>query len=151
MDQNNQTNEPTPTNPTQPEIQPVVTPEPSSQQPYTQPEQQQPQAPSPVQPVAAQQTNIPTHNPGETLGIISIIMTVPLGLSLVGLILGILSRKRSQEAGASTTLGSVGIVLGAIGTILVTLILLSISIVAYNGIQERSNSNDYNNSSSSTL
>lgn len=79
----------------------------------TQPPYEQPPAPNTTTP--------PVHNPGETLGIISIIMTVPLGLSIVGIILGVISRKRSKEVGASTTLGTVGMWLGIIGTVLWTL------------------------------
>ena len=112
---------------------------------------------NPQQPAPNQQAPFPAHNPGETLGVISIIMTVPLGLSLVGLILGVLSRKRSQEVGASTTLGTVGIVLGAIGTAVVTLgIIAFFALIALSGAA-RSNSNNNSDlfndseSSSSTL
>ena len=59
----------------------------------------------------------PATVPGKTLGIVSIILTIPLGLSLVGLILGIVARGQSKKAGFSNTPATVGIVLGILGLI----------------------------------
>ena len=70
----------------------------------------------------------PATVPGKTLGIVSIILTVPLGLSLVGLILGIVARGQSKKAGFSNTPATVGIVLGILG--LIGTIIAIIAIVA---------------------
>ena len=59
----------------------------------------------------------PATVPGKTLGIVSIFLTVPLGLSLIGLILGIVARSQSKKAGFSNTPATVGIVLGILGLI----------------------------------
>ncbi len=86
-----------------------------------------PPAPS-IQPQAVAPS---AENPGQTLGIISIVVTV-LGFGLVGLILGVLSRNKSKAANMSTTLGTVGLVLGIISTVVGFLvgIFLVIGIIA---------------------
>ena len=60
----------------------------------------------------------PATVPGKTLGIISILLTVPLGLSLIGLILGIVARNQSKAAGVENTPAKVAIILGIIFTVL---------------------------------
>ena len=57
------------------------------------------------------------ENPGQNLGIIGIILNV-LGIGLGGLILGILSRNKSREAGMSTTIGTVSLVWGIIEVVI---------------------------------
>lgn len=86
------------------------------QPPQTNQPEQLPVQPTQQQPYAPQQHV--GENPGQTLGIVSIIMTVPLGLSVVGIILGVISRNQSKKVNASTTLGTVGMVLGIVGTVL---------------------------------
>ncbi len=93
----------------QPPVEPPVQPQPQFEQP-----QPPVGVPSPA-PAGVSQTG---ENPGQLFGILSIIMTVPLGLGIVGIILGILSRNKSKAVGASTTLGTVGLVLGIISVVL---------------------------------
>jgi len=57
------------------------------------------------------------ENPGQNLGIIGIILNV-LGIGLGGLILGILSRNKSREAGMPTTIGTVSLVWGIIEVVI---------------------------------
>jgi len=79
------------------------------------------------------------ENPGQTLGIVSIVMSV-IGLSVVGIILGVVSRKKSKAVGASSTLGTVGMVVGIVLTALSLLVFLPLFIIfflaAANGVQE---------------
>ena len=74
-------------------------------------EPQQQQSPAP-----AQQPQIAPVNPGQTLGVISLITSL-LGLSLVGLITGILGMKKSKEAGMSNGLALAGVIISAIGVV----------------------------------
>ncbi len=92
-----------------------------------------------VAPVGPQQPTV-SENPGQLLGIISIILSV-LGLSLIGIILGVISRKKSKAAGASTTLGTVGMVIGIVFTVIGMLFLLLVTLAAYGGIQQRAKTN----------
>ncbi len=80
--------------------QPAAAPQPNYQPQPGQPVYQQPASPS---------------NPGETMGIVALIMNF-LGISLVGLILGIVSYNQSKKAGAGTAFGIINIIWGAIGT-----------------------------------
>lgn len=129
----------------QPE-QPIqqLQPEPLAAQPepqlnsFPQPEAQGPQA-APVEPQAFGQPVAPeqlstqpqpasaAENPGKTLGIVSIILSL-VGLGLVGLVVGILSRKKSKAANAPTTLGTVGAVLGGISTAAIVIVGIIITI-----------------------
>jgi hypothetical protein len=70
---------------------------------------------------AAPAPTAPATVPGKTLGIIAIILTVPLGLSILGIILGFVARAQSKAAGFKNTPATVAIVIGFIvfiGTIL---------------------------------
>ena len=69
----------------------------------------------------------PATVPGKTLGIISILLTVPLGLSLIGLILGIVARGQSKKAGFKNTPATVGIVLGILGIIATVIIIVVVA------------------------
>lgn len=60
----------------------------------------------------------PQTNPGQVLGIVSIVLGLTGCLSLIGVILGFMSRSRSKRAGASTTLGTVGLVISAIALVI---------------------------------
>ncbi len=98
---------------TQPSFgQPAVASQPSNAQPAMQP------TAFPAQPAATPQVSL--ENPGQTLGIVSIVLSF-FGLSLIGIILGIVSRNKSKAVGASTTLGTVGMVIGIIGSVLAVL------------------------------
>ena len=57
------------------------------------------------------------ENPGQNLGIIGIVLNV-LGIGIGGLILGILSRNKSREAGMPTTIGTVSLVWGIIEVVI---------------------------------
>ncbi len=107
---------PEPSTPTE-SAQSSVTPEP---QPFGQPAPETVSATPEVTPVATQQPVASQDNPGKTLGIVSIVMSI-IGLSIVGIILAVISRKKSKEANASTTLGTIGLVLGIVFTVLAVL------------------------------
>lgn len=96
----------------------------------------QPPSSSPSSPVTPQQ---PTgEDPGKTLAIVGIILA--FFFSIIGLIVSLVARGKSRSAGYPTTLATVGIVLNSVFILLglVTLgIMAAITIVAYNGIQER--------------
>lgn len=80
-----------------------------------------PQPPQP--PVYYNQPHQPVaNNPGDTLGIIGVILPF-LSLALVGIILSILSYKKSKEANMPTTLGTIGIVINAICLVIGLLIV----------------------------
>ena len=115
----------------QPEQAPVSEPATNDDtQAFGQPlEANQPPAPQPAFPAPqaapAGQAPVQTgENPGQVLGIVSIVLSF-LGLSIVGIILGVISRKKSKAANASTTLGTVGLILGIIGTVIGFLITIS--------------------------
>lgn len=61
-----------------------------------------------------QQQGAPQDNPGQVTGVVSIVLGVTGCLSVVGLVLGFVSRSRSKRAGASTTLGTVGLAVSAV-------------------------------------
>lgn len=69
-------------------------------------------APAPQQPMQQMQP----VNPGQGLGIGSLVCAL-LGISLVGLILGIIGMKKSKEAGMSNGLALAGIIISAIGLV----------------------------------
>jgi hypothetical protein len=99
-------------------------------------EPQQPQSfPAPLQPVstAEPQATVPVPlepavtsatNPGQTLGIVSLI-TALLPLGLVGLVTAIISRKQSKAAGLkSSVFATIGLILSIVQIIGVTFVLL---------------------------
>lgn len=123
--------------------QPPAQPEPT-QPPVSEP-QSVPQPPEPVfqpQPLPGDQQPLPPagqqvqsdENPGQTLGIVSIVLSA-LGISIIGIILGVVSRNKSKKAGKSTTLGTVGLVLGIIGLVLGLIWFVLAAVLAYNGVQ----------------
>ena len=63
----------------------------------------------------------PQGNPGQVLGIVSIVLGLTCGLSLFGFVLGFVSRSRSKRAGASAALGTIGIVVSALAMVLLVL------------------------------
>ena len=87
-----------------------------------------PAAPSAPAPVAS------GENPGQTLGIISIVLDV-VGFAVIGIVLGVISRNKSKAAGQSTTLGTIGMVLGIIFTVIGLLYIIAVAVIAYSGIQ----------------
>lgn len=96
--------------------------EPDKAQQPEQPEQPQPAQPEPAgQPQPPQQASqgagAPAENPGQTLGIVGIVLNA-VGINVGGIILGILSRNKSKQAGMPTTLGTVSLIWGIVGTVL---------------------------------
>lgn len=63
------------------------------------------------------------ENPGQTFGIIGIVLNA-MGITIGGIILGVLSRNKSKQANMSTTLGTISLVWGIIGTVLSVLIFV---------------------------
>ena len=128
---------------------------PSEPQPLTQPVDANPQNLSqPVVPVAqptpvSQPVATTGENPGQTLGIISIVLSL-VGLSVVGIILGVISRKKSKAVGASTTLGTIGMVLGIVVTVINVLLLIFVMLAAYGSIQDKAREAAANEAISST-
>lgn len=64
-----------------------------------------------------QGTPPPQGNPGQALGIVSIVLGLTCGLSLFGLIAGFVSRRRSKRARASPALGTIGLAISAVGLV----------------------------------
>lgn len=78
-------------------------------EPQTPPAEQQP---APVAPQA--QPALAPVNPGQGLGIGSLVCSL-LGISLIGLILGIMGMKKSKEAGMSNGMALAGVIISSIG------------------------------------
>ncbi len=112
----NETQQTAPQAPPQPAS--PVPPQPAYVPPAGQPYQQY-QTPGTGQPYQQPyaQPGYAYENPGQNLGIIGIILNV-LGIGLGGLILGILSRNKSREAGMSTAIGTVSLVWGIIEVVI---------------------------------
>ena len=104
-------------------------------------EPQQPQAPAPMQPTQPPQPQQPAMaavNPGQGLGIASLVCSL-IGISLVGLILGIIALKKSKEAGMSNGMALAGIIISSIGLVFSTLWFLMVLI----GLASGSSSTTY--------
>lgn len=124
-DNNQPTNEPT-VEPVAP--QPTPPSQPVAPQPYPQQGQFAPQPAAYGQPAPYAQ---PMENPGQTLGIIGLVLNF-IGITIGGIILGIMSRSKSKAVNASTTLGTISMVWGIIGTVMgaigiVLLIIISLA------------------------
>ena len=92
--------------------------------PQPQPTQPQPaQAPAPI----IQQVQI-MENPGQTLGIVGLVLNF-VGVSIGGIILGVMSRNRSKAANMSTALGTISLVWGIVTTA-ITIIIAALFITA---------------------
>ncbi len=129
---------------------PPVAPAPQStpeSAPQPQPQPQPPMAPQPS-PGYASGAPVATENPGKTLGIVSIVLSVLL-LWIVGLPLGIVSIVKSNKAKASPLLGIIGTVLNVLaigGSIVVFAIVASILMTATKGIQDKAAQRSASNS-----
>lgn len=106
------------------------------QQPPAPQPMQPPVPPVPGQPVPGQpyapQPGMPVENPGQMLGIIGLVCNF-LGVSIAGIILGVMSRNKSKQVGMSTTLGTISMVWGIVATVLATLgfiIFFTVAIIA---------------------
>lgn len=95
---------------------------------------QPPQAPMPpqpqMQPQMPPQQGVPMENPGQTLGIVGIVLNF-LGITLGGIILGVMSRNKSRQYGMSTTLGTISLVWGIIATVFVVLGFIILVVVGF--------------------
>jgi hypothetical protein len=80
-------------------------------------------APAPVAAIPA------VTNPGHTLGIVSLILSL-LGVGLIGLILGIVGLKKSKSAGHGNGLALAGIIIGGINIVVIVGIVLLMSVMA---------------------
>lgn len=95
-----------------------------------------PQPPTPEYvPTPPQTPNQPPRSDGQTLGIIGLILGI-LALWPVGLPLSIVSLVKASKTGASKVLGIVGIVFNGL-SIIVSLLIIALTVTAYNGIQQR--------------
>lgn len=65
-------------------------------------------------------------NPGHTLGIVSLILSI-LGVGLVGIILGAIGLKKSKAVGQKNGLAVAGIVVGILSTIITAIIVITVS------------------------
>lgn len=91
----------------------------------------QPDSPAPAPPQPPVQYTYPQQqpeSPGQTLGIIGIVVNVvgfffPL-LFVVGIVMGILSRNQSKQYGMPTTLGTISLVWGITGISLTILMVI---------------------------
>ena len=115
--------------PITPVVEPTPVVPPVEAQPFGQPLAPQPAFSSPQFAPVGQPPVMSGENPGQVFGIISIVLSF-VGLSIVGIILGVVSRNKSKAAGASTTLGTVGMVLGIVSTVLAVLAFLLILVPA---------------------
>lgn len=73
--------------------------------------------PQPPLPESAQAHTPKKEDPGQILGILSLV-SIPLGFSLVGIILAYIGKKKSKEAGFDGSLSNIGLITCAITTIL---------------------------------
>ena len=115
---------------------------------------QVPQQPTPAQPpVSGQpvlQQPVYAENPGQTLGIIGLVLNI-LGIGIGGIILGAMSRMKSKQVGMSPLLGTISLVWGIVLTALVTLwviFMVFIFIVAANSPTSTIDSTSTDSSSS---
>ena len=70
----------------------------------------------------------PAENPGKTLGIVGLVCSIIMPISLVGLILSIVAMVKSKKAGMSNGFALAGIIIGAVFTVIgIILIILLIA------------------------
>ena len=112
------------------------------------PNQPQPQPAYAPQPVP-QQINIQVaENPGHTLGIVGLVLNF-FGISIGGIILGVMSRNKSRQVGMSPTMGTISLVWGIIGTVIGFLLtiffifLMFVGAVASGSTSSSSSYSDY--------
>ncbi|MDB5161684.1 MAG: hypothetical protein JWM52_192 [Candidatus Saccharibacteria bacterium] len=76
-----------------------------------------PTSETPVTPVVSTPVGPTAVNPGKTLGIVSLILSI-IGVGVVGIILGAIGLNKSKKAGLGNGLALAGIIVGAISTVL---------------------------------
>lgn len=92
--------------------QPSVAP----QQPYV------PPAPAAPGQTPSMQQGPLMENPGQTLGIVGLVCNF-LGITIAGIVLGVMSRNKSKQANMSSALGTISLVWGIVGTVLAVLLV----------------------------
>lgn len=76
----------------------------------------------------------PAENPGKTLGIVGLICSIIMPISLIGLILSIVAMVKSKKAGMSNGFALAGIIIGALFTVIgIILIIVIIAGVVFTG------------------
>ncbi|KRF07066.1 hypothetical protein ASH00_16090 [Arthrobacter sp. Soil782] len=76
----------------------------------------------------------PTENPGKTLGIVGLVCSIIMPISLVGLILSIVAMVKSKKAGMSNGFALAGIIIGAVFTVIgIIVIILFIAGIVFAG------------------
>lgn len=95
-----------------------------------------PANPAPPQPATQMVTppSVGAEDPGKTLGIVSLVTAI-LGLSLVGLITGIIARKKSKAAGFKNGLATAGLIISIIGMVVSVIVLTIGTILMIAGVQ----------------
>ena len=116
------------------------------QQPQSAPPQPAPQPSAPGQPVLQQPVYM--ENPGQTLGIIGLILNF-LGVGIGGIVLGVMSRNKSKQVGMSTVLGTISLVWGIILTVLVVLWIIAMIFLFLLAATSESSSSSTSSDSSS--
>lgn len=116
---------------------------------------QAPETTNNLDPAHAAPATTPTSgdDPGKVYGILSIVFGLTWLLSLVGLILGIIGRKKSKAAGHSTTVSTIGIVLSSISMVvglIVGVILTLTTITLVQKCQELGPGTHYQNGTTLT-
>lgn len=93
------------------------------------------------QPAYANQYGAPAEDPGKTLGIIGLVLCFVV--SLAGLIVSIIAKKKSEAAGfTNNTPAKVGVILGWIFTILGAVVFV-IYIIAFIALMNSGSVNSY--------
>ena len=69
----------------------------------------------------------PPENPGRTLGIVGFIFALVPFLHLVGLVISIVALVKSQKARMGNGFAIAGIIIGALGTILLALMIIAVA------------------------
>jgi hypothetical protein len=92
----------------------------------------QPNPTPPIQPT----TQAGIENPGKTLGIVGLVLTI-VGIGLVGLILAIIGLIKSKKAGFKNTPALVAIILNVVAVVIVIPLLVLLMLFTFNNIQDR--------------
>ncbi len=92
------------------------------------PETNAPLMPSSSQPSNPLSQEIKKEDPGQIFGILSLV-SIPLGFSFVGIVLGFIGKHKSRQAGLKGTLSTVGIICCSVLTILLIIgVIIAIGI-----------------------
>lgn len=113
---------------TEPTTEPVAAPM-SSTEPAA--------ASAPVVPLSNSTAPVVVVNPGKTMGIVSFVLSL-VGIGLVGLILGIIAKKKSKTAGQGNGFALAGIIIGIVNIVVVALIV-TFAIIAAASLAQKCN------------